>query len=297
MGLPDTEKDKLHDAEFDNAAKVLLLIACLFFLTILGLAYLLSKKIIRPMTQLAYWAEHLSAENLKDDIPNLKFKELDVVALQLQNAFIRLDNVLTNEKLFLNSASHELRTPIAVLTTNLAVLNAIQEEQSTTPQEAQVLARIVRAVENMKQLIQTLLWLSKEADDFPAAVNVDLDNLTLQVIEESRYLLNNKNVDVVITHKGSEAINVPEVLCKIVLMNLIRNAFQYTQNGGVKVTIADKTVEVRNVCDTDCRDLDQHTTEQSFGIGLQLVERISNKLRWEFTSTEIAGGRIVSIKF
>ena len=297
MGLPDTETDKLHNTEFDNAAKVLMLIAFLFFLTVLALAFLLSKKIIQPMTRLAYWAENLEFEHLKGEIPDLEFEELDIIASQLKSTFIRLDNVLANEKLFLSSASHELRTPIAVLTTNLAVLEALLQQYSADSKELQVLSRVIRAVENMKQLTQTLLWLNKGIDDFPPATAVNLQILLEQVIDECSYLLNSKNVNISIENKGANEIKAPEVLCKIIITNLIRNAFQYTQNGLVEITLENNSVEIINLCESAELILDKDVVEHSFGIGLQLVERITNKLHWAFKSSELNNGRIVSIDF
>lgn len=295
MGLPDTEKDKLHNTEFDNAAKTLILIAILFFCTIIGLALLLSKKIVDPITQLAKWSETLSLSKLDQPHPDLKFEELDILATQLKGAFIRLNQALDNEKDFLSSASHELRTPIAVLSTNLSLMEALLEDYSSGAAEKKVLARLVRAVENMRQLTQTLLWLSKDLQDFPESTQVDLSLLLPQIIEENEYLTRGKNIELECNAPAC-SVEAPEILCKIVLTNLLRNAFQYTREGIVSISCERNSVEITNVSAT-MSSLDPDSTEQSFGIGLELVRRISQKLRWHFSSKDIERGRTVVIDF
>lgn len=295
MGLPDTEKDKLHDAEFDNAAKFLLSIAILFLITILVLTTLLINKIVRPIGNLAKWSENLTLSSLEEDIPDLKFKELDSVAVTLKSAFTRINIVLANEKDFLNSASHELRTPIAVLSTNLALLEAVMAELPKDSQELKVIDRLVRAVENMKQLTQTLLWLSKEPEDFPVAVEVDLAQLFPKLIKENNYLANHKQIEVKLHLKECKII-APEVLCKIVLSNLIRNAFQHTQQGTVEITFKANEIEITNVCSAN-EISTLMEVDYGFGLGLELVNRISQKLSWQFSSKAISGGRSVTLNF
>lgn len=295
MGLPDTEKGKLHNTEFDNVGKILLFIAALFFISILVLTFLLIKKIGEPIANLTHWSNHLSLSNLNDKTPNLKFEELEIVAKHLKDAFIRINAVLENEKDFLSSASHELRTPITVLSTNLSLLNVLMEELPRDSREVSVVARLVRSTENMKQLTQTLLWLSKDPEDFPASCHVDLAQLLPQIIDENSYLIEQKSVEAIV-HKEPCIIFAPEILCKIVLTNLVRNAFQYTQIGKVEVSFSNNTIEIINVC-TKQESIDSDDLEYGFGIGLELVRRISNKLSWQFSSLSLDGGRKVIINF
>lgn len=292
MGItPDSgEEDQMQLALY-----VMLSIATAFFVTLMALTFALVKNISQPITELAQWAEQLTIDNVHDDIPNLRFKELEIVANQLQDAFERIGRVLDNEKRFLNNASHELRTPVAVLATNLALLEKLRQQQKDDESQGKVIERLIRAVENMKQLMQTVLWLSKETQDIPQSQTLTLQSLLAQIIDENRYLISLKTIDLK-TVLTPQVIHAPQALCIIVFTNLIRNAFQYTHNGVIDIVLSDGQISVSNRCE-DKKHQTSSFEEYGFGLGLELVRRACNKLNWQFTSEDIEGGRCVTLHF
>ena len=295
MGISPEESEKEHHEEFDAAFYILISITIAFFITVMVLTLALVRNISQPITALAKWAQELKSDNVDDDLPNLRFTELEVVANQLQFAFIRINNVLEHEKQFLNNASHELRTPIAVLATNLALLEKMRIKGSDSEAQDKVIERLSRAIENMKQLVQTILWLSKNTDDLPAEETVELDVLIEQIINDNRYLNEQKAVTVT-ANLHPVSISVSRSLCVIILTNLIRNAFQYTHQGTVDITVQSDFIKVTNQCFNANNDI-LPAEELGFGLGLELVRRASLKLAWRYESDNITGGRSVTLYF
>lgn len=293
MGLAP---DDFIEKQMDRALYLMLSIGGIFFITLMALTFALVKNISQPITQLAQWTQQLNVDNVHDDLPNLRFKELEIVANQLQCAFHRISQVLENEKRFLNNASHELRTPVAVLATNLALLEKLRVKDKDNETQDKVIERLIRAVENMKQLMQTVLWLSKDTQDTPEAQEVALDELIGQIVEENNYLVANKDVDV-----NSQLITVdakvPAALCSIVMTNLIRNAYQYTHQGEIAIELTADFVRVTNRCTQEHQQSTLAVEEYGFGLGIELVKRASEKLAWRFESTDVSGGRRVTLYF
>ncbi|WCE30799.1 ATP-binding protein [Vibrio sp. SCSIO 43137] len=70
--------------------------------------------------------------------------------------------------------------------------------------------------------------------------------------------------------------SVPATALRIVLTNLIRNAFQYTDEGHVSVQVLPDAMVFENEEYGD----DEVTSEESIGLGLMLVEKTCNRMSW-----------------
>ena len=250
-------------------------------------------QLIKPMRQLASWVESLDKNKLKEETPGFTFSELDFIADRFKYSFSRINDALENEHRFLRNASHELRTPIAVISSNVELINKINagnENSQTRPMQ-----RISRAVKDMTQLTETILWLSREEENLPLAESVNLSKLVKRLVEDNRYLLIAKDVEVNISEAEYE-VNVAATPCRITITNLIRNAFQYTDEGTVNIEVFAQGVSVKNQNLTEHERI-HNAEEYGFGLGLTLVEQITERLHWRYHHEEIQGGRLVTIQF
>ncbi|CAM2069285.1 HAMP domain-containing histidine kinase [Sulfidibacter corallicola] len=265
--------------------------ALVFLLFVAAIAYLLVRQLRRPIGDMAAWAEGLTMENLARPRPSFTYKELELVAAKLHGAFQRITEVLQREQHFLRFASHELRTPIAVIRNNVELIH--RRIEGNHPLESPM-ARIDRSAKTMAQMTETLLWLSREEDTTPQAEPVALDRLVASLIEEYRYLLEGKSV-VVETNLEPLCVETAESPCRIAVSNLLRNAFQYTSEGTVSVVVDASGVFIRNRNVHD-EVIDHGGACYGFGMGLTLVEKISNKMGWQYENREIDGGREVTLR-
>lgn len=269
-------------------------IASLFLLIILSVAFILIRNIGKPIGRIANWADKLTIDDLGKSVPNFQYKELDAIAERLRGAFERIGQVLKNEHRFLRNASHELRTPIAVMSTNLSILDKLSERTRNST-EINAINRMKRSVLTMQQLIETLLWLSRDNERISDPEPIDIDKLIDTLIEENRYLLEKKQVDIQV-NQFFTTINAPATLCRIVLTNLIRNAFQYTLAGVINIDIQNNSVTITNTCQHQ-KNANLKDADYGFGLGLLLVEQIADKLHWHFQSTRLEAGHTSSITF
>lgn len=286
-----------QDAAYDLIETGAIALGAFFAAALTVLAVVLINRVGRPVEQLAHWADTLDAGALGSP-PGFRFRELNAVAAKLQHAFRRLTEGLAEEKRFLRHASHELRTPLSVISGNLEILEKINSPNTSNAPQAEALGRLSAAVTNMRQLTETLLWLNRPSERLLDPRPIDLHALVLKLVEENRYLLHGKAITVEVTKGTTSGVIAPGTPCRIVIANLIRNAFQYTHTGVIELHIGAGEITIRN---SNATDVDNQVTDTAedygFGLGLQLVERICARLGWAFAWTPSAAGRCATVRF
>lgn len=236
------------------------------------------------------WAENLGPEQLAEPIPRFRFKEEQHIAKLIHESMQRMQRTIEHEQRFLRNASHELRTPVTVIRTNASLLTRLIEDGSPARKPAE---RVTRAASGMARLIETLLWLNVDDSRVPAAEPVVMDEITKSLIEESRYLLAGKEVELTVELSPETLMLVPHA-ARIALGNLIRNAFQYAEDGQVCIRGKGDTIDIKNRA-TDPSP--KATQEFGSGLGLELVEQICARSGWEYKHSFEGDGYHASIRF
>ena len=116
--------------------------------------------------------------------------------------------------------------------------------------------------------------------------------LLRQLIEESGYLLKSKAVEVELQTETC-SLHLPEIAVRIVLGNLIRNAFQHTWEGRVLIRQTGNQVQIENVQNDNV----DAVSDQGSGLGLELTRQLVARLGWVYESTSRASGHTASVKF
>jgi signal transduction histidine kinase len=274
------EPDWLNVEPFlqEHLGLVVLLVGLSFLVVTYILVWILARKVVTPVQKLQNWADSLGDNPGSVQLPDFKYRELNTVAARLAMSIERISGFVEREATFLRHASHELRTPIAIISGNAALL-ARKEEQSA---DRVAVERIQRASHSMQQLVDTLLWLGRENDPAPELKAIDLAAVTDELIDELGYLIGSKSISVV-KDLDHSSLELPEFPTKIVLSNMLRNAFQHTAAGTILITAREGSVRVLNV-DTTLQDVGEEPAgELEHGIGLSLVSRIAQRLDWDFS--------------
>jgi signal transduction histidine kinase len=236
----------------------------------------------------------LEADNLKKPIPDFYYPELNKMAELIRRSLISVHDVLEREQQFLRHTSHELRTPISIIRNNIELLHKLQASNSQTNESGKqaIINRIDRASLTMQHLTETLLWLSKESPESLPEKEVQLDKILRALVAEMQYLLNEKDVHVNVDTEPF-TMQLPEVAVKIVLGNLIRNAFQHTWEGDVLIRQSGDQVEIINTEKSE----EIQNDNLGFGLGLQLTQQLVNQLGWMYENTSQSNERRVLIHF
>lgn len=262
----------------------------LFALPIILIAmYVLVFIIAEPIKKLSQWAQQLSTENPPQRLNNssLHFVELQLLADQLYAAFQAICDSNEREKQFLRTLSHELRTPLAVTSTTLELLakKDPRELQAVKPQ----LDRIFRANYTMRQLTEGLLWLWREPSQPLATQATPVQQVVEQTWQElQRYAIQPSTMTLDIA--PDITLDIAPALLQMVLANLLKNALSYGQLNTLVVRADGQSIEVSN-------GIDAQKNEQGFGVGLYLIEHLSQRMAWQLTIKQQPTQFVVCITF
>ncbi len=283
-----TEQDDIPGAfRYSENLDILILAMGIGFILLIFMAVrAIFRRVSASLESLADWAGGLTRDSLEQPRPGFAFREVDQLADLIQNAVRDLHQALGREHFFLRSASHELRTPIAVLRSNMDLLERLRPDLDDG--EKAVYRRMDRAVNTMRRLTETLLWLSRKDEHIPLSEPADIGSIVNDLVEENRYLLKGKNVELQL-HAPSVFVSIPKAACRIALANLIRNAFQYTGLGTVEIRVKPDAVIITNTGQV-IGFPGPNEADFGFGLGLILVSQIARKLNLAYENGPFPGG-------
>lgn len=274
-------------------------IILLAILLIFGVIQRLINSVLKPLNELAIMAKSVDEKN-----PDLSFEimknktEIGEVAKTLNQTMNRIHQYHQREKQFLQNASHELRTPIAVVGSALDIIDLRTSQGKTNIADQHM--NIRRANKNMAELTEALLFLNRKSSRDVSCNALNLQQLSATLINEHKYLINGKDVQVELVDTECIDYQLPTALCRIVLSNLIRNAFEHTRAGIVKVEVSELTVVITNSNSGATKKVNissgqGDTHSHGFGIGLDIVGKIVEQQDWQFelSSDPQKGSKVV----
>ncbi|MCA3241698.1 MAG: HAMP domain-containing histidine kinase [Rubrivivax sp.] len=193
----------------------------------------------------------------------------------------RLSDFLQREREFTRFASHELRTPVAVFKSSLAVLRATDEQ----PLRERALARMEQSANDMADLVAALLALSRGADDPGQRDDQELDvaSILKDLLDRLAPLSMQKELRIEQQLDEHARVWAAPGLGPVLIDNLLRNAVAYADTW-IVVRADARGVEIEN----DVRE--QPRSSSSTGYGLQIVARICERQGWAFACGR-QGGR------
>ena len=212
----------------------------LFPLTILSFAggYVVSGFMLKPISDLSDEVNKKSMKNFKEKIEYEDTgDEISVLIKNFNKMSSRLGESFDAQKEFVENASHELKTPLAVIQANI---DSVLEDGEVTKEELETVLRdSKKSVAFMNKLTEDLLLLSV------LEVGVEKEDVVLKDILENavsqlQSLIKEKGVDVQVgiekKYRGLKVIG-NAVLLERSFMNLIENALKYSGCESIGVTI------------------------------------------------------------
>ncbi|WP_341326632.1 HAMP domain-containing sensor histidine kinase [Methylotuvimicrobium sp. KM2] len=274
------------------------------------MSYRQSRDAISPVISLAHIVE--SFDFKKQGLAELDLSELrqttdsDVAKLidALDHFTERLELFIERERNFTRDASHELRTPLAVIKSSLALLHKRSDYQ---PNEQRSLQTIESTLRDMEGLIDTLLLLAREESSPLPEDDVLINDLLSNLIEQVGRAVTNDKISVEIEQNCLLSVPAAEKVLSILLTNLLRNAFSYTQAGTVCITIDENRVTIADTgIGMEQKQLKQvfepfyrvQETQNGHGLGLTIVKRLCNRFGWKLKIRSKPGeGTAISVVF
>jgi len=265
------------------------------------LGYFMTKRALSPVVKITETAKkitesgdlsariNLQNSNKNDEIANL--------AATFDGMLEKVETAFDAEKQFTSDASHELRTPVAVITSTAEyALDLIEKDNSDDGEIESALFTILKKSQRMSHMISQLLTLAR-ADRGTEKLTMEKVNLTnlaeSTAVEFAQSpLAIERNIEITTNCTPDIQINGDKNLLTRMLENLISNALKFNkENGSVTISVT-QTPDAATIKVTDAgigippSDLPKifdrfyqsdkaRTNSESAGLGLSMVKWIA----------------------
>lgn len=225
--------------------------------------------LMRPVTELS---EQLnSGVNQTFSVSKYSIDELKQLTNELNQYKQMRERVSKQEMMFAKYASHELKTPIAIVL-GAANLQAMKDDPEFQTKQRE---RILIAAENMQATVEILLNIVKQENANVVTEMWRVDENQLKTLEYIKNL--NPEVHFELSVSESAQVNFPVAVLNMILKNLVSNAIRFTENGYIKISIRSDEISVE-----DSGSGLMQTNETEHGLGLLIVRRLCRAYGWEF---------------
>ncbi|TCT16296.1 signal transduction histidine kinase [Natranaerovirga pectinivora] len=222
-----------------NIIKVILIIELLRIFSIIKKGRKINKKVLKPIMEMTEIAQRISVQNLSHRINVAGTKnELKDLAKTINDMMDRIETSYNNQKQFVSDASHELRTPIAVIQGYANLLNRWGKEDKEVLNES--IIAIKNESNNMQELVEKLLYLARHDKKTLKLEKelFELKDLLNEMIRETKMIAKSHIIESEIN--CSPIIYGDKQSIKQGIRIFIDNALKYTEPGG-KITIKCET--------------------------------------------------------
>jgi heavy metal sensor kinase len=192
----------------------------------------LANRAVEPLNRVTATAQRISADHLGERIELARGDiELQRLAEAFNEMLGRLDQSFKQIRQFTADASHELRTPVAILMgeTELAMNDLLDYEECKT-----ALSSRREELQRMAHIVDDLLTLS-QFDDGERALQVkplDFSDLVIEVCEQEQNHAKLKGVSLELTRTVPVKIEGDSSRLRQMVRNVLDNAIKYTPAGG-----------------------------------------------------------------
>jgi heavy metal sensor kinase len=274
----------------------------------------LAQRVLRPLKALSRTAEKISASSLRTrlnlDAPYEEFRQL----AEAFNAMLdRLQKASESQRSFVDSAAHELQTPLTVLQGNLEVS---LQKMRTADEYREALITNLEQVERLMALTKSLLTLARFAGDRPPVqlAPLALEPVLRELIDDLVPLAEDRMIRLTLETEPVLAVQGDEQKLKQLFINLLDNALRYTDQGGaVVVRLSGTPDEVRVAVQDTGHGIDAAHVPYLFerfyrvdhsrtrdvggtGLGLSIVKEIADSHKGSITvKSEVGKGSVFTL--
>ncbi|MBK6637015.1 MAG: HAMP domain-containing histidine kinase [Rhodocyclaceae bacterium] len=236
--------------------------------------------------------------------PDYSDDEVGQLAAAFDAALGELRAALERERFFTSDVSHELRTPLMIIASSCELLSG----RVSDPRSRELVGSIHSATMQMHELVQVFLLLARAT----ANQSHDVETVSLGVVAREQYeawapKFAQKGLDFQLQLAPGGEERYPATFLRVVIGNLLRNAWHYTDSGQVVLKVGEKELSVQDtgigippsmhesVLQPFVR-LD-HSRGDGLGLGLSLVRRICTASGWVLRlQARTAGGTQATVR-
>ncbi|MBX3163465.1 MAG: HAMP domain-containing histidine kinase [Bacteroidetes bacterium] len=277
--------------ENEETVAYIAIVTLLFFLILVVGFWVLNKRLSQKLWQpFRNTLEKLKSFDLTTQ-QTVSFDKTDIEEFEelnqsLQKLIDKNISVYNQQKTFIENASHELQTPLAVLKSKMDLL---LQNKNITNEQSEILSAIELPLARMTRINKNLLLLAKiENNQFADKENIEVTELINETLELLTDYISAKQITVNKNLAETLTLTCNKTLLEILISNLFINAIVHNvENGKINIDFSAKTLTVSNTGKTaldNKKIFDRFSVSSSktanSGLGLAIVKEICNRYGW-----------------
>jgi signal transduction histidine kinase len=192
---------------------------------------LIARRALRPLERIAHDIDRIQVDkplgNL--DVP-WSNDEIERLAMSFNALVQRITTLIESQRNFLTDASHELKTPLTVIQTEIEMLLM---KSDLTNEERDNLQQLLTEVEYAATVATDLIYLSKlESSDVERFVPVDFDSVVEEAVSHHLAITKHKNISLEVKLGCKHEVNANADLLHRAFSNVIENSTKYVRSCG-----------------------------------------------------------------
>ena len=250
----EIDKISIESAIEETTSRIywLSIIAFILVVTIGGMCtYFVVNNALIPIVELNKNIKKINEDNLNS---NLSIKgandEIKELRISFNKMIAKLENAFASQKRFNSSVAHELKTPLAVIKTNIDVLKS--SNCKSLEEYDKTLAVVEKSILKMNLIIETLLDIIRQ-ENAPLNEIVSIDEILEDIVDDLSIIANKKNIKLKLnSYNIKNKIKGNEIMLYRAFYNVIENSIKYNKiNGSIDILCYQdlNTIEVK-VIDT-----------------------------------------------
>lgn len=277
------------------------------------LAYYVSGKSLEPLKELSENIEQIQIKNLSDSkLEEVNIKEFERLVSSFNDMLERLSASFKNQREFTANAAHELKTPLAIIQSQIDLYE--EDNDSLSLESKEFLSMLKSQISKLNTIIASLLDLS-ELESIKRQNKIELSSLIDEIIDDLYPLLDKNKIK--ISNKIGKNLYVlgSDTLIYRLFYNLIENAIKYNRENGkievwsesensfIDIFVKDDGIgmdqeDLKNIFNPFYRSNNKKSSVDGSGLGLALVDGIAKVHKAEISvSSKINEGSVFKIKF
>ncbi|REK37793.1 MAG: sensor histidine kinase [Actinobacteria bacterium] len=279
--IPELTDHDMHMIEvvyneivLDEVARFSLFGLLALFLLSLVVGWFMSGRVLKPIDQITTLAREIEASDLSRRIDlSGPDDELGRLGATIDGMLDRLERAFKGQKRFLADTSHDLRTPLAVIRSNVEL--ALDDPSMNEPRWRETGEIVKRNVEKMGEMIDGLLAVARAETANASPTPIDLGALVARKSREYEPVASDAGIEIISAPEQAE-VNGVELAVERAFSNLIDNAVKVAPVGS-RLTLASGEVDGWAFLAVDDRGpgLSRDRDEMPIGLGLSIVERVA----------------------
>lgn len=298
---------KAHLETDEIISTVLLSLSLIFLLMFIGFFFFtryFSHRLWRPFHATLSKLKTFEAE--KPDpllLEQTRIREFDELNRAITDLTERVQRTFISQKQFLENASHEMQTPLAIIQNQSELLIT---DKNLTETQSEKIVKILDSTQRITKLNKALQLISKiENAQFIETESCKLNKVIERAL--SYFDGQQENLNITVEMKADETtIDANSTLVEVLVTNLVKNAFLHNvQNGFVKILLKDRLLTITNSSENVTlpgeklfqRFFKQGQSKESWGLGLAISKRICELNNWRLMYSSEAKNHTFTVHF